>query len=240
MNNMPTVAFHDLIIHPRDADLIAGTHGRSLWILDDITPLQQLTEKVKQKDVHMFKNRVATKWLELDMGDNQVYFEFRGENQPRRASVCFWLKNDTWGEASMIITDVTGKYSKTIDFQPHQGINRVRWNLEFPVPESKIEKFRQTMLTAVDEIKGEKLTRDQKSKLEGFRSSIESAEGIRELNDAYIQLTFNFGQYAKGRPIFGKQLNYSFEAPAGKYKVTLNVNDIEYHGFVEVREDPML
>ena len=240
MNNMPTVAFHDLIIHPRDADLIAGTHGRSLWILDDITPLQQLTEKVKQKDVHMFKNRVATKWLELDMGDNQVYFEFRGENQPRRASVCFWLKNDTWGEASMIITDVTGKYSKTIDFQPHQGINRVRWNLEFPVPESKIEKFRQTMITAIDEIVEEKLKRDQKSQLEGFRSSIESAEGIRELNDAYIQLTFNFGQYAKGRPIFGKQLNYSFEAPAGKYKVTLNVNDIEYHGFVEVREDPML
>ena len=73
-----------------------------------------------------------------------------------------------------------------------------------------------------------------------FRSAIESAEGIRGLNDAYIQLTFKFGQYARGRDIFGKQLNNSVEAPAGKYKVTLNVNGQEYVGYVEVRNDPML
>ena len=45
-NNMPTVAVHDLMIHPRDNDLIAATHGRGIWIMDDITPLQQLSEKV--------------------------------------------------------------------------------------------------------------------------------------------------------------------------------------------------
>ncbi len=42
-NNMPTVAVHDVIIHPRDGDLIAATHGRGIWIMDDITPLQQMT-----------------------------------------------------------------------------------------------------------------------------------------------------------------------------------------------------
>ena len=45
-NDFPIVAVHDLVIHPRDGDLIAATHGRSLWILDDITPLQQLTPAV--------------------------------------------------------------------------------------------------------------------------------------------------------------------------------------------------
>jgi hypothetical protein len=43
MADMPTVPVHDLVIHPRESDLIAATHGRSIWILDDISPLQQLT-----------------------------------------------------------------------------------------------------------------------------------------------------------------------------------------------------
>jgi len=46
MNDMPTVAFHDLVIHPRDGDLVAATHGRSFWIMDDIAPLQQLTQGI--------------------------------------------------------------------------------------------------------------------------------------------------------------------------------------------------
>ena len=56
-NNMPTVAVHDLMIHPRDNDLIAATHGRGLWIMDDITPLQQLSEKVTTAEAHLFENR---------------------------------------------------------------------------------------------------------------------------------------------------------------------------------------
>jgi hypothetical protein len=62
LNGLPTVPVHDLVIHPREADLIAATHGRSLWILDDITPLQQLTPAVLQSDLHLFKNKVATIW----------------------------------------------------------------------------------------------------------------------------------------------------------------------------------
>ena len=49
MNGLPTVAVHDLVIHPRDNDLVAATHGRSIWILDDITPLQQLTPEVIER-----------------------------------------------------------------------------------------------------------------------------------------------------------------------------------------------
>ena len=48
---------HDLVIHPRDDDLIAATHGRGIWILDDITPLQQLTDKVTAAEAHLFQNR---------------------------------------------------------------------------------------------------------------------------------------------------------------------------------------
>ena len=41
-NNMPTVAFNDLLVHPRDNDLVLGTHGRGIWILDNVAALQEL------------------------------------------------------------------------------------------------------------------------------------------------------------------------------------------------------
>ena len=53
--DLPTVPVHDLVIHPRDGDLIAATHGRSIWILDDITPLQQLSPEVLTSDAHLFR-----------------------------------------------------------------------------------------------------------------------------------------------------------------------------------------
>ena len=44
MTGLPTVRIDDILVHPRDNDLIVGTHGRSIWIIDDITPLQQLAD----------------------------------------------------------------------------------------------------------------------------------------------------------------------------------------------------
>ena len=71
---------HDLVIHPREADLIAATHGRSLWILDDITPLQQLTPAVLESDVHMFRNKVATIWNAISRGATRGHLMFPGRN----------------------------------------------------------------------------------------------------------------------------------------------------------------
>ena len=71
---------HDLVIHPREADLIAATHGRSIWILDDITPLQQLTPAVLESDVHMFRNKVATIWNAISRGATRGHLMFPGRN----------------------------------------------------------------------------------------------------------------------------------------------------------------
>ena len=71
---------HDLVIHPRDGDLIAATHGRSLWILDDITPLQQLTPAVLASDAHAFSNRVATIWKAISRGATRGHLLFQGRN----------------------------------------------------------------------------------------------------------------------------------------------------------------
>src|SRR6185312_3899465 len=57
MGDYPTVRTDDILIHPRDGDLIVATHGRSVWIADDITPLEQLTPQVAAQDAALFDVR---------------------------------------------------------------------------------------------------------------------------------------------------------------------------------------
>jgi photosystem II stability/assembly factor-like uncharacterized protein len=79
-NDFPVVAVHDLVIHQRDGDLIAGTHGRGIMILDDISPLQQLTPEVAASDAHLFKNKVATIWQGVSRGATRGHMLFQGRN----------------------------------------------------------------------------------------------------------------------------------------------------------------
>ena len=105
--NMPTVAFHDLLIHPRDNDLIAATHGRGIWILDDISALQQATPQVLASDAQLFDaSRPATRWLRIQRGGygrGDLYF--KGENPPAGGLVHYFLKAAPQGPATVEITD---------------------------------------------------------------------------------------------------------------------------------------
>ncbi|MBO0800434.1 MAG: hypothetical protein J2P31_16575, partial [Blastocatellia bacterium] len=61
-NNLPTVPVDDIAIHPRDNDLILATHGRGIYVLDDMTPLEQISETIAASDAHLFDIRPATMW----------------------------------------------------------------------------------------------------------------------------------------------------------------------------------
>ena len=92
--NMPTVAFHDLLIHPRDSDLIAATHGRGFWILDDITALRKTTDSVLGQDAAVFDpGKPGTRWLRVQRGGyGRGDLFFKGENPPEGALLNFYLK----------------------------------------------------------------------------------------------------------------------------------------------------
>ncbi|MBM3908510.1 MAG: hypothetical protein FJ363_10620 [Gemmatimonadetes bacterium] len=82
MNGLPTVAVYDIVIHPRERDVILGTHGRGIYILDDISALEQWTPAVASAAVHVFEQRPATLWVDQSrggQGGEQAYF---GENPP--------------------------------------------------------------------------------------------------------------------------------------------------------------
>jgi photosystem II stability/assembly factor-like uncharacterized protein len=135
-NNLPTVAIHDLLIHPRDNDLIAATHGRGLWIMDDITPLQQLSDKVTSAEAFLFDNRTATQWLRIQPQGTGGTLGFRGENPTRNAVVNYYLGTAAAGQVKFEIADVAGQNKRTLIVPAKAGINRLEWPMTFdPTPE---------------------------------------------------------------------------------------------------------
>jgi photosystem II stability/assembly factor-like uncharacterized protein len=92
-HGVPTVSVMDMVIHPREHDLVLGTHGRAFLVLDDIGPLRELTEEVQKKPLHLFaipdalQFRVSQGAGARFPGNN----EFRGESQPNGALITFSL-----------------------------------------------------------------------------------------------------------------------------------------------------
>jgi photosystem II stability/assembly factor-like uncharacterized protein len=140
MTGLPTVRIDDILVHPRENDLIVGTHGRSIYIIDDITPLQQLTEGVTSADAHLFDIRPAVRWAEdiqLNRGLGGAK-HFRGQNPPPGTAINYYLKAAGPADAKITIRDMRGTVVRDMSGTADAGINRVLWNLApNPTPEQE-------------------------------------------------------------------------------------------------------
>jgi hypothetical protein len=137
MNGMPTVAVADMVVHPRDGELVAGTHGRSAFILD-IAPLQQLDRAVLDADLHAFEPRPAPAYDLRIYSDDQFLGEKRwaASNPPVGATLSYWLKEAAGGEATLTVTDPAGRTVRELSGPAERGINRVLWDLRSEGPRS--------------------------------------------------------------------------------------------------------
>jgi len=136
MTGLPMVRVDDLLIHPRDNDLIAATHGRGIYICDDISPLQQLNDKTIAADVHLFDVRPGINWLtDLTLsrytGGQKMY---RGTNAPQGTAISYHLKAAPSGDVKLTVSDITGKVVRAITATKEVGLNRVQWNLRGDPP----------------------------------------------------------------------------------------------------------
>jgi hypothetical protein len=137
-NNMPTLAFNDLTIQTRDNDLVLATHGRGIWILDQLTALQGLTPAVLSADAHLFPIEPAEQIRYTNLKAHAGDMIFRGENPPAGAIIDFWVaKTDT--SVSLTVHDGAGQLVQTIPPTAGRGVmrgvNRVVWNLRHaPLP----------------------------------------------------------------------------------------------------------
>lgn len=132
MTNLPVVRVDDVTIHPRDNDLVLATHGRSVWIMDDVSALQQLTPATLAKDAVLFEVRNAILWkpdIRLRRAVTGAK-NFQGENAPTGTTIGYWLGSAQAGDVKITITDIaTGQVFRTIDGTKNQGMNRVQWDL---------------------------------------------------------------------------------------------------------------
>ena len=132
---IPTVPVDDLAIHPRENDLILGTHGRSIWIADDIAPLTTLDASVFEKDLHLFPVRDAVAWRIYTHKGNTGHKFFIAENPPEGALFHVYAK--AAGEAEIMVSAAGGDAVRTLKAELEPGLNRVNWDLRYdsPVPD---------------------------------------------------------------------------------------------------------
>jgi photosystem II stability/assembly factor-like uncharacterized protein len=135
MNNLPTVAVNDIAIHPRDNDLIIGTHGRGVWIMDDIAFLQEMSEDVVAGGFHLFAPKPSTLFWTSSKDEPYGKAEFLGKNPPYGALVTTWNKSDVKEKLKLLIRDGAGKSVAEMNLNQSAGVQRDAWNLQF-VPEA--------------------------------------------------------------------------------------------------------
>lgn len=138
LKNLPNVAVHDILVHPRDNDLILATHGRSVWIFDDASPIQQMTETILNSPTHLFPIRpalrFASRFTRYGIGDKA----FAGPNPAYGALITYYLKDklDDKTTFKIQVLDSTGKLVQDIEKPAKEkGLNRVAWNLRYGGPE---------------------------------------------------------------------------------------------------------
>jgi len=128
MTNLPYTPMYWIDIPEHFNDLVIGTYGRGIWILDDITPLQQLTEEIASSELYLFDPRPAYRFQPTSATMQFFPEPSFGSNPPYGASIHYWLKekNDS---VEIVIKDKDGNTVRTLEEKGKPGINRVWWNL---------------------------------------------------------------------------------------------------------------
>ncbi len=137
---LPTVPVDDVLIHPRDGDLVVGTHGRSIWIVDGIQSLQQWTPKALTDTVTFFAPRAAWTWYSRALGGRWGQREFIAKNPAFGAWFDYFLPKEIEGGVSVVVSDSAGREVRTLTGPGSPGLNRVTWDLTAGEPRTRIAR----------------------------------------------------------------------------------------------------
>jgi photosystem II stability/assembly factor-like uncharacterized protein len=133
--NFPAVAVRDLAVQQRDGDLVIATHGRGIWIIDDLAPLRALTAEVRASEISFLPVRPAQQRIDSNGGWAEGDASFAGENPAPGAVISYYQKTrHVFGRLKLEILDSTGKVIDTLPASKRKGINRVVWSMQAPPP----------------------------------------------------------------------------------------------------------
>jgi len=159
-NNLPHAPVHWLTIQEHFNDLVVGTYGRGFWIMDDITPFQQINPEVLESDAHLFELRPAYRFRNIEPPISHPNDQCIGKNPPYGASINYYLKSEREDEVVITILDEEAQIVRTLSSEKVKedeqeesrdrvtdrsrvtkkaGINRVWWDLRYePLKEVKL------------------------------------------------------------------------------------------------------
>ncbi len=128
-NNMPPTAVHFIDLQKQTNDLVMGTHGRGVIIIDDISPLRALNQEVLAKNIHFFESKPAIMVEASPFGGTSTEREFVGPNSSSSAKIIYYLKKKhIFGKMNMEIQDKDGNTLIELTPGKSKGINIVTWN----------------------------------------------------------------------------------------------------------------
>ncbi len=128
-NKMPATAVHFIDLQKKTNDLVLGTHGRGVIIIDDISPLRQINQEVLVKDVHFFNSKPSTIKEEGGFGGGSTELQFIGSNPSSSAKIIYYLKKrHTFGKMTLSIRDQENNEIVSLVPSKSKGINIVDWN----------------------------------------------------------------------------------------------------------------
>lgn len=133
--NLPRVAVHDIAIHPRDHDLILGTHGRGIYIIDDITPMRALTAGIIDTDVALLPSQPGVMTVGGALQSFGGNDEFLASNPPDAAMISYYLKKrHLFGDLKINVYDEDNNLITSLPGEKRRGINRVAWPMRLKPP----------------------------------------------------------------------------------------------------------
>jgi len=126
-SNLPTVAVHEVAVHPTASEIIAGTHGRSLWILD-VAALRQLTPETIAANAFLYNPQPAIQWRSKPSRGSSGIRKFVGAPAPSGAMIYYSLGRNA-RYVGLEITDVEGKTIAELEGDTTAGLQRINWDL---------------------------------------------------------------------------------------------------------------
>jgi photosystem II stability/assembly factor-like uncharacterized protein len=132
--NLPLVRIDDLQIHPRDNALVLATHGRSVWVLDDLSPLERASENILTSDIHLFDVANATHFRLYGRKGSTGHKWFAAANPPYGAVINYYVKDKPKDDVKVTITDSGGTVVRDLKGPKEAGLNRLVWDLRLNPP----------------------------------------------------------------------------------------------------------
>jgi len=144
-HGVPAAPVRGIVVHPRDHDLVIGTHGRAIWIVDDIRPLRALAGDpgIRDRALHTFAAPPAQQHVVALQGDLGIHMGYRvvghamffGESRPYGALLSYWVgEGAAGGTAQVQVRSADGRVVRELEGPAEAGVNRVVWDLREPAP----------------------------------------------------------------------------------------------------------